>query len=111
MRTTASHASLRELADTYGTPLVVIDDETVRSRLRALIRSDHHRLALDLRGGIALSMLEQPFLIIPTLIVDTLSTYDSRVQLVSTLHTWCGIPVLPPESSQLTYSTAEARQF
>ena len=26
------------------------------SRLRALIRSDHHRLALDLRGGIALSV-------------------------------------------------------
>ena len=57
VRTTASHASLRELADTYGTPLVVIDDETVRSRLRGMIRSDHHRLALDLRGGIALSML------------------------------------------------------
>ena len=57
VRTTASHASLRELADTYGTPLVVIDDETVRSRLKAMIRSDNHRLALDLRGGIALSML------------------------------------------------------
>lgn len=57
VRTTASHASLRELADTYGTPLVVIDDETVRQRLRAMVRSERHRLALDLRGGIALSML------------------------------------------------------